>query len=208
MSAPDDYSRQFMEGGEAIVSSRRRMPGWFFAFIGVVLAISAASGIAAFAASGHVLALMPLFFTVPLVAAVALMFSHLRATLTRTHVLIQYGLFGPTIPLDRIDAVSVETYDMVRYRGYGLKRAADGTAAFSVPGGDGRCVRIEYRDEHGAAKKLVVTVEDANEFAQAIERARRGDVRVAVESAAMPANGEEIAVASETNVAGSRNDAN
>ena len=181
-----------MDGGGAIASSRRRMPGWFFALMGVVFAVAATAAISAFVASGAVLALTPLFVTVPLLALATLVFSHLRATVTTTQVIVQYGVFGPKIALDRIETVSIEKYDMFKYGGFGIKFARDGTIAYSVPGGSGDCVRIEYRDDRGKHRKIVVTVEDAAAFAQAIERARGGAVRVALGTA--PAEAAEIEV--------------
>jgi hypothetical protein len=183
MPTQDEYTQKFMDGGGAIASSRQRMPGWFFALMGVVLAVAATGAISAFVASGAVLALTPLFVTVPLLALVTLVFSHLRATVTTTQVIVQYGVFGPKIALDRIETVSIEKYDMFKYGGFGIKLARDGTMAYSVPGGSGDCVRIEYRDERGKRHKVVVTVEDATGFAQAIDRARGGAVRVAVGAA-------------------------
>jgi hypothetical protein len=196
MSAPDEYTQKYMEGGEAIAASRLRMPGWFFALMAVILLFAATAGIFAFAVSGRIAALTPLFFTVPLLTAITLLMSHLRATVMATHVNIQYGLFGPTIPIAAIEQASIEKYEMLRYGGYGIRIARDGTRAYSVPRED--CVRIQYRDEKGAVRKLVVTVDDPPSFVRAIESARaatgiRVDPSGAVTSASDRERAAEIA---------------
>ncbi len=178
MSHPDEYTEKYMEGGRSLATSRMRMPGWFFALMAIITLISSTSSIAATVASGSPAALIPLLFTVPLLAAITLLFSHLRATVTATHLIVQYGLFGPTIPLDRIESVNVEKYEMMSYGGWGIKRSRAGVTAYSVPGGSGDCVRIDYRDEHGKVHKLAVTVEDSAAFVRSIQQSRGGVVRV------------------------------
>lgn len=175
----DEYTARYMEGGRALVQTRQRMVWWFFALLG----FSAAVQVIAAVAVGAWVNLL----AVPLIAVVGLLFSHLRVTVTPTHLYIQYGLFGPTIPLERVESAEVVKYQPLKYGGWGIRRSLDGTRAYSVPGNDGEAALVSYRDDKGALRKVVVTTPRAAEVCRAVmvgaARAGRSGVRVEVDAA-------------------------
>ncbi|MCC6526316.1 MAG: hypothetical protein IT373_26960 [Polyangiaceae bacterium] len=181
----DDYAKKFMAGESALGSSRVRMPGWFFGLMGGLALLTLVAGIATLATAG-LAGLVPILFSLPLLVVVTLLFSHVRVTVSAAQLVVQYGLFGPKVPLERITHVSAEAYDWKKFGGWGIKWSRDGTTAYSVPGGNGRVVRVHYLDPKGKEKKVVVSVDDADGMAAAIQLARAGrtagtGVRVAAE---------------------------
>lgn len=175
----DEYTARYMEGGRAVVQTRQRMVWWFFALLG----FSAAAQVIAAVAVGAWVNLLAL----PLIAVVGLLFSHLRVTVTPTQLYIQYGLFGPTIPLERVESAEVVKYQPLKFGGWGIRGSLDGTRAYSVPGNDGEAALVSYRDEKGALRKVVVTTPRAADVCRAVmagaSRAARSGVRVEVDAA-------------------------
>ena len=160
---PDSYESRYMNAGEALVRSRKPMPWWFFALLGVALAASVGASIAA----GTLATLV----TAPLLVAVALLLSVLRVVVTREHVHAQLGLWGPKIALRDITKIEAMPYPAMKYGGWGIRMGVDGSWAYSTPGGTGRGVRIEYRDGD-RAKAVFVSTDDADEVVAAVLRAR------------------------------------
>ena len=167
---PDDYAKRFMAGEGALASSRVRMPGWFFGLMGGIALLTVVAGVATLVTAGAA-GLVPLLFSLPLLLVITLLFSHVRVTVTGAQVVVQYGLFGPKIPLERITHVTAEAYDWKKFGGWGIKWSRDGTTAYSVPGGNGRVVRVHYTNDKGKEKKIVVSVDDADRIAAAIAQA-------------------------------------
>jgi hypothetical protein len=208
-SGGDEYEKQFMAAGAAIARSRVRMPGWFFAVLGLPLLALLIVGITTLQPS--VLGVLAL--ELPLMLAIGLVFSHLRATVTATHLHVQYGLWGPKVPLERIERVALEEYDWKTYGGWGLRRARNGTWAYSVPGSGTTMLRVDHRGDDGKLKSFIVSVDDPAAMLLAIEKARasvgRG-VRVANEadapgaSASSEESGVAVANAESSPDAGSR----
>lgn len=159
----DEYTAQYMEGGRARIVTKQRMPGWFFALMGLAAAVVVGSGIA----SGSIVGLVGL---IPL-TLVTLLLSHLRVVVTDDAVHVQYGLWGPTIAVETITRCEVKPYEAMRFGGWGFKRSLDGTMAYSVPGGEGECVALEIT-EGAKTRKVVITTPNAASVALAIEEAR------------------------------------
>jgi hypothetical protein len=113
------------------------------------------------------MALMSLLF---LVGAVAL--GVLRSVVTTRALHVKYGLWGPTIDLEKIRAARVISYPLFKYGGWGIRRALDGSWAYVTPN-PGDVVEIEYDDEHGTSKKVVIGAENATALVAAIQRARQ-----------------------------------
>lgn len=180
-SPDDDYAARYMDGGRAVVRTRQRMAWWFFA----ILAFAAVAQVLSAVVAGSLVSLV----TLPLVAVVAILFSHLRVTVTDSKLYIQYGVFGPTIALSQIDSAKVVKYKAMKFGGWGIKRALDGTRAYSVPGNDGEAVEVSYRDDGGATHKLVVTTTRSESVCRAIlegsarSREKTSGVRIVPEGA-------------------------
>ncbi|MBI4705901.1 MAG: hypothetical protein HY744_32820 [Deltaproteobacteria bacterium] len=169
-AARDEYEERYMAGGKALARSRMRMPGWFHLLMLASVAIVAGAATTTTLASA---AQAPAFLLVPLVALIWLVFSHVRVTVGAEHVHVQFGLFGPKVPMRDIVSAEVERYDWVKYGGWGIKRSlADGSWAYSVPGGDGSGLRLVYRDRRGKTRRLFVSADNATQLVAAIDRAR------------------------------------
>jgi hypothetical protein len=173
--ASDEYVSKYMEGGSALAIAKKRVPAWWF----LLFAMPALSGlglvVAGFIKGGlaNVLgASLAGLFLVAFSAVMSLLFSHLRMVVTERVVHVQLGVFGPKIPIERITKVSSGSYDWLRFGGWGIRYGRDGSICYSVPGGNGQCVEIEWTNEKGKAVHHVVTVDDAQQVVAAIERAR------------------------------------
>lgn len=173
---PDPYEAQYMAAEGGILHERRRMPGWFFGLMGVIAAVELGASIAA-------MSVVPALFALPILAAVTVLLSHLRVVLTREHLHIQYGLWGPKVAVQDIVSMRVETYSMMRYGGFGIRRSLDGYWAYSTPGGNGQCLVLEARDGKGGTRKMCVTLDRAEEFKRRIEELQ-SSTRVRVEAGA------------------------
>lgn len=172
--APDDYEARYMAGEGVVYRDKIKVPGKFF----LILALPVLVQIIAFSAaalSGQPVpaaTLLPLPFTALLMALIGLLFAVLRVTVTRREVIIQYGLFGPRIPIDAIvDAKSVN-YDWKRYGGWGIRRGWDGSTAYNMVGDAGRAVRIEWTNARGRKQVTLVASPDPEALAAAIQEAR------------------------------------
>lgn len=171
----DEYVSKYMEGGSALAIAKKRVPSWWF----LLFAMPALSGLGLFAAgfAGGTLAsilggALAGLFLVAFAAMMALLFSHLRTVVTERVVHVQLGLFGPKIPIESITSVRAAKYDWKRYGGWGIRYGRDGSICYSVPGGSGDCVEIEWTNEKGKKVHHVVTVEDAKSLVSSIELAR------------------------------------
>lgn len=191
--APDRYEAEYMAAEGGVLHERRRMPGWFFGLMGVIGVIELFASVA----TGNPL---PALLAFPIIVAVTLLLSHLRVVLTETHLHIQYGLWGPKIAVEDITAMRVETYSMMRYGGFGIRRSIDGYWAYSTPGGNGQALILETRD----GRKLCVTLDQAERFRQMITdlQARRAGTGVRIQAGeTASARGEEVELAREDRAA-------
>lgn len=169
----DEYEKKYMSEGGLLYESKSKAP---LAFHLLVLAPSLLSALIVGIVSAQtgvspwvMLAALPaLLITVPL----WLLFAVLRVTVTHKHLHIQYGLFGPKIPLDHIEACDAVAYDWKRYGGFGIRRARDGSWAYNMMGDQGRAVSVKWRDEKGSLVTTLVSTPDPEGLAVAVRRAR------------------------------------
>ncbi len=174
VSVGDEYVSQYMEGGAALAIAKKRMPWWWFALMAVPGAGLFLSGVIG-AVSGTmpiIAALLTLVIALGLTSVMALLFSHLRTVVTDRVMHIQLGLWGPKIPLDKIQSIRGGMYDWKKYGGWGIRYGRDGSFCYSVPGGTGQCVEVEWINDKGKTSKHVVSVDDAASIVNAVERAR------------------------------------
>ena len=186
--AADDYEKKYMGGGEALARSRAGMPWWFHLLLGMACIAVVGSAVA----SGTMASLL----TLPVLLLSWVLFMFLRVTVTAETVHVQLGVFGPKIPVANIVDVAAEKYPVLKYGGWGIRFALDGSVAYSVPGHGGRGVRIRYKKKNGRESTAWVTSPDPDGLVAAIEQARAAKgVRVAenvrVSAEALPA--EEVA---------------
>ena len=189
----DEYTATYMDGARARMVTKQRMPGWFFALMGVSMILVAASGLPHGSFVG-LLAAIPLLIT-------TLLLSHLRVTVTDDAVHVQYGLWGPTIAMASVRSCVAGRYPALRFGGWGFRRALDGSVAYSVPGGGGECVTLEI-EQRGRRRTVVITTPDAAEVARTIEEARARNAGTGVRVDPAPTS-EGVAVVDEARDASS-----
>lgn len=210
-TAEDEYVAKYMEGGDALAIAKKRMPWWWFVLLSVPAGGMALAGIVG-AIAGTVPipgVILTLLLSVFLMGFMTLLFSHLRTVVTDHALHIQLGLWGPKIPLEKITAIKAAMYDWKKYGGWGIRWGRDGSICYSVPGGTGECVEVEWTNPSGKTVKHVVSVDNAASIVSAVERARSaiaaGATGVRVESSSVESAGDlESVEASASNEAASR----
>ncbi|MBK8258919.1 MAG: hypothetical protein IPK82_40450 [Polyangiaceae bacterium] len=172
----DDYEAKYMAGDGALYRDKIKVPGKFLLLFALPIVIQAV-------ALGTVLATAPTvpltaFIALPITAFVmtllALLFSVLRVTVTHSEVIVQYGLFGPKIPLSSVKAAKAVNYDWKYYGGFGIRRGMDGSWAYNMVGDAGRAVRIEWTNAKGKPEVTLVASPNPEGLARAIQSARSG----------------------------------
>ncbi len=163
---PDAYEQKFMAGeGMVLYRDKRRAPWPLHALLGV----SALTVIGASVASGELLALA---IALPLLALIWVLFSVLRVTVSAGTVTVQYGLFGPEIPVGAIELCEATTYDWKKFGGWGIRRSRQGEWIYNMPGDGGHAVRIVWRDRKGRRRVTLIGSRHADQLASKIKGAR------------------------------------
>jgi hypothetical protein len=169
---PDPYERQFMAGGPVL---HREKTVWTLHWLLLIAPVMTfLLSIAGFAGLGS--KPMPLAMAVGLLPMTALFlalwasFIALRVAVTTREVVVQYGLFGPRIPLAGITSCVARDYPELGFGG-GVKRV-DGAWAYTLWGQGERVVRIEWRDAAGRRQATIVSSPDPDALAALINRAR------------------------------------
>jgi hypothetical protein len=110
-----------------------------------------------------------------------LLLSVIRVTVTSEDVAVQFGLWGPRVALEAIESCRVVAYDWKRFGGWGIKRAWDGTWAYTLSP-SAPVVELRWRDGD-TTRAAVFNASDPEAVVAAIQRGReaRGGARFAVE---------------------------
>ena len=164
---PDAYEAKYMKGqGMVLHRAKERAPKALQALM-LLPAIGSLPSLAV-GWAGIPIVLFSLVLSVVLWG----LFSVLRVTVSEGQVNVQYGLFGPTIPISQIESAEATTYDWKKFGGWGIRRSLDGEWIYNMPGDKGRAVRIVWRDTKGNRKVTLVGSKTPQELAQAIAQAR------------------------------------
>lgn len=100
-----------------------------------------------------------------------LLFRTLRVAVSTENVHIQFGVWGPKIPIASITSATAVKYDWKAYGGFGIKYR-NGEWIYNMAGDDRMAVRIEWTD--GETNKVtLVSSRDPATLAEAINKARR-----------------------------------
>lgn len=175
---PDLYERKFMAGQGTVLHRDKHRAGWpMHAIFGASMLVM----LGAVGATGQWLALL---FALPVLSLVWLMFSVLRVTVSAGSVNVQYGLFGPEIPIAAIESAEATSYDWKRFGGWGIRRNFQGEWIYNMPGDGGRAVRLVWRDAKGRRRVVLIGSPRAEALAEAVQGAR----------AALPASPERRAI--------------
>jgi hypothetical protein len=179
--AVDEYERQYMQGHGAVLHrTKRPAPKW----LQVALASSGISGLAMLFTPAWVAGLV----LIPMGIFLWALFSVLRFTISERAVVVQYGLFGPTIPIESIESAEAVDYDWKKFGGWGIRRSLDGEWMYNMPGDGGRALRIVWTDKHGERRITGIGMPAPEPAAAAIAQARRALPSVR-EPEALPGDG-------------------
>lgn len=186
--SPDDYEAHYMAGEGVVYRDKMKAPKLFFAILllPMLIQLVALIAVALSPAPVPIATYLPFPFTVGLLALIGLLFSVLRVTVTRREVYVQYGVFGPKIPIEQIVSAEAVAYDWKQYGGWGIRRGRDGSWAYNMMGDAGRAVRIVWSDGKGGTNTTLVASSDPEALARAIQVARGGK-RIAASPAAAKA---------------------
>jgi len=181
---PDLYERRYMAGeGVVLFRDKSRAPWPVHAIFMVAMATLTVSSVIV----GSVFALV---FSLPLLATLWLLFAVLRVTVAEGAVNVQYGLFGPKIPIAAIESAEPVTYDWKKFGGWGIRRSRDGAWIYNMPGDGGHAVRILWRDASGRRRDTLIGSRRSSQLAAQIGRARLA-LPAAPTSAALPAGDDD-----------------
>lgn len=164
---PDAYEAEYMRGeGMVLYRDKSRAPKSLHAIFAALTLLTIGS---AFAGPG---AWIGTAITLPMMVMVWLLFSVLRVTVSEGHVNVQYGIFGPKIPISAIESLEPVEYDWKRFGGWGIRVNAQGEWIYNMPGDGGRAVRIVWRNRKGKTKVTYVGSLQSQRLAKQISRAR------------------------------------
>jgi hypothetical protein len=178
----DPYERQYMKGeGLVLYRTKQRSP-WqmaaLFATAAVISVLPVVGGLPG--------ALLTAGLTVPFLFLLWVLMGVLRVTVSEGTVDVQYGLFGPKIPITAIEAAAPIEYRWTTMGGWGIRRGPGGSWVYNMPGDGGRAVRIEWRDAKGRRRVTIVGSRNHHDLFKAIESARRARHGGALPSGARP----------------------
>jgi hypothetical protein len=171
----DDYEAKYMQGSGRML--RREKTVWklhWLLLLPMPLLLFVLGTILTGAGSKPapmIMALLPVAL-MSLFSVLWLMFRVLRVHVTEQTVHIQYGIFGPQIPVAAITSCRVIDYPLSVYGGWGIRYGLDGSWAYSLAGDSGRVVEIRWKTEDGKEKKVVVSSLDPDALAASIQAAQ------------------------------------
>lgn len=168
---PDLYERRYMAAEGVLLYRHKHSAPWQLHAI-FVAAMVAAFG-SAFAVGGVVGGAVGVAVGAPLLALAWILSAVLRISVSEEHVNIQYGLFGPKIPIAAIQQAEIVQYDWRSIGRWGLKRSLAGELVINMPGDGGRAVRMVWRDARGKRRVVHVGSPRADHLLRQIGRARR-----------------------------------
>ena len=185
----DGYEAQHMVDGAKVLHTEKQVGPWYWhagllspGIVGAVamLASMAATGMLAVGiVSSVVIAL--------LFAALWILFAVLRTVVTSEALHVQFGIWGPKIPIADVVEVEAVSYNWKKYGGFGIRKATDGSWLYNMVGDGGHAVKVRWRDG-GKEKVTLIGSKEAGSIVAAVQKAQAesGD-RVA------PAVGEDLA---------------
>ena len=201
MAGEDEYEATYMSDGGLVQQTKSKAPWWFAALV-LLPALFSTIAVASMVLFRHAPALALLAIVPALLISfpIWILFSILRATITTKYLHIQYGLFGPKIPLEKIHSCEAVNYDWKQYGGFGIRGGRDGSTAYNMAGDQGMAIKVRYTNEKGKEKVLLLSAPDPDGFAAALNKARGASsvpVRVSTTAATVKTKAAEPVVDSE-----------
>lgn len=168
LATGDPYERQYMKGeGLVLYRAKQRTPWPMNALIGALALSSVIPAVLGLPGAWITAVTM-----LPVLFVVWALFAVLRVTVSEGNVNVQYGLFGPTIPMAAIESVTPTEYKWTTFGGWGIRRGPGGIWLYNMPGDGGRAVRIEWRDGKGRRRVTLIGSPNHVELAETISKAR------------------------------------
>jgi hypothetical protein len=169
VATADAYERAYMKGeGLVLYRAKQRSPWQMTALLAAVGVVSMWPLV--LGAPG---AWVSTAITLPILFLIWVLMGVLRVTVSQGTVDVQYGLFGPKIPITAIEAAAPTEYKWTTVGGWGIRRGPGGSWVYNMPGDGGRAVRLEWRDAKGRKKVTIIGSRNNLELFKAIEQARR-----------------------------------
>ncbi|MEM9461935.1 MAG: hypothetical protein AAGF11_47690 [Myxococcota bacterium] len=182
IASADPYERKYMRGeGQVLYRAKQRAPAALTAVFGGLTLATAIPVLL-----GTPGAWLSMALTMPVMFVLWVLFAVLRVTVSEGSVKIQYGLFGPTIPIAAIESAELTTYSWVHFGGWGIRRGPKGEWLYNMPGDGGKAVRVVWRDAKGRRKVTLIGSKEAESLARSVARARRALPGAESESKALP----------------------
>ena len=164
---PDAYEAEYMRSeGLTLYRDKSRAPWPLHAIFATLSVLTIGS---AFTAPG---AWLGAALTMPLVLVAWMLFAVLRVSVSVDNVNVQYGLFGPKIPISAIESAEAVEYDWKSFGGWGIRVNRKGEWIYNMPGDQGRAVRIAWRDKRGRSRVTYVGSLQSENLAGQIAHAR------------------------------------
>lgn len=167
---PDLYEQRYMAAEGVVLYRHKHSAPWQLhaIFVASMVAVFAS----AFAVGGVAGGAVGVAVGFPMIALVWILFSVLRVSVSERHVNLQYGLFGPKIPIAAIEQAELVQHDWRRVGRWG-RRSLAGEWVYNMPGDGGRAVRIVWRDARGKRRVVHIGSPRADDLLQQIGRAQR-----------------------------------
>lgn len=182
----DQYAARYMRGRGRVLLRDAIVGRKLFALLGGVTLWCGAGAVASFLGALPKASLGASLFVTALAALFAFLtitMTVVRSVVSEGELHVQYGMWGPRIPIERIRESRVVPFDWTRYSGWGIRRSFDGSWAYVARGG-GDVVEVTWIDDAGAKQTVQFSAKDPRAVVEAIERARAGakpKVRVATD---------------------------
>jgi hypothetical protein len=172
----DAYESEFMSDGGEVLLRDKTVWRAGVALLGTGTALTLGlGGFLAYtlatlpAETGAWIGMVAPVFAGSVLGACTALFAVLRCTVTTEHVRIQFGLLGPTIPIDAITSCDVQPYHAMSWGGWGV-RGFGKNVAYSTTG-PGKGVQLVYV-QNGVERRVFVTSYDPESIVRAIAEAK------------------------------------
>ncbi|MBL8715266.1 MAG: hypothetical protein JNL79_04690 [Myxococcales bacterium] len=199
MATDDAYAKKYMAGAGAVLLRDTKVGRTSLAILGLVTLWCGGGAIGAFLnvlPKSSVGAAVFMTFMTAFFAFLALTLTVVRTVVSEGEVQVQCGLWGPRVPMERVTSCRVVPYDWVRFAGWGIKRSADGTWAYTLDA-KSDVVELTWTDEAGEAHAAQFSASDPHAVAAAVEKARATRLRIAVDDEAVASDRAIVEAAAE-----------
>lgn len=166
----DAYESQFM-AGEGHVLARDKFVSRSMTTILGLATLGLVAGAVGFALAGIWPAAAIMGGLSPVFALLTLVFPVVRAVVTADEVHVQYGLWGPRVPIDSITECVAERYDWNKYGGWGIRRSRHDDSWAYVPSGAKDVVALSWTED-GKTRRTLFAASDPRGTVAAIQRVR------------------------------------